>query len=95
VTKEEQIMAYLDEKVFFPIINSNESSSNLKNGARITRERMSKLNAPNMIKYYLSAIVGTDRSVKFAKDLKESGFTRFEEVIEEFRIKFGDAFLLN
>ena len=43
--------------------------------------------------YYWSAIVGTEKSINFARNMKASGFVRFEEVLEEFRNKFDDAFL--
>ncbi len=94
MTKENEIMQFLDEKVFNPILNSSDAPVQLKSGARITRARMEKLDAKGMVKYYWSAIVGTERSIKFAANLKNSGFIRFEEVIDEFRIKFGDDFLI-
>ncbi|MGP1430954.1 hypothetical protein [Treponema sp.] len=54
---------------------------------------MSKLNAEKIIQYYWSAIVGTEKSINFARNMKASGFVRFEEILEEFRNKFDDAFL--
>jgi hypothetical protein len=46
-----------------------------------------------MRQYFWSAIIGTERSTKFAKRMKQEGFTRFEEVIDEFRDKFNDTWL--
>lgn len=43
--------------------------------------------------YYWSAVIGTDRSIKFTSLMKQEGFTRFEEVIENFRTKFDDKWL--
>lgn len=93
MTKEEEILKFLDDKVFQPILTSSNAPKDLKAGVRLTRERMSKLKAEKMIQYYWSAITGTERSINFANNMKNSGFTRFEEVLEEFRKKFNDDFL--
>ncbi len=50
-------------------------------------------NYVGMLKYYWSAIIGTERSTKFAKQMKKEGFVRFEELIDEFREKFNDKWL--
>ena len=47
-------------------------------------------NAYGIVQYYWSAIIGTERSTKFAKQMRNEGFTRFEEVIDEFRERFND-----
>jgi len=46
-----------------------------------------------MVHYYWSAIIGTERSIGFAARMRQEGFTRFEEALEEFRVRFDDAFL--
>jgi len=93
MTKEEEIMAFLHERVFDPILHSPGASNNLKQGARLTITRMKQLDALGMMKYYWSAIVGTERSVDFAAKLREAHFIRFEEVIDDFRIRFTDDWL--
>jgi hypothetical protein len=49
--------------------------------------------ATGMGTYYWSAIIGTERSIGFAAQMRKEGFSRFEEALEEFRIRFDDAFL--
>jgi hypothetical protein len=46
-----------------------------------------------MVRYYRAAIVGTERSTEFARQMRAEGFTRFEEVIDEFRDRFNDRWL--
>ena len=46
-----------------------------------------------MIHYYWSAVVGTDASVNFATRMRTEGFTRFEEILEQFRNTFNDQWL--
>jgi hypothetical protein len=55
--------------------------------------RLKERDARGMVGYYWSAIVGTERSVGFAALMKKEGFTRFEETLEEFRVRFNDDFL--
>jgi hypothetical protein len=93
MTKETEIMKYLHDNVFDPILNSKTAPSDLKKGVRITIMRMEKLNARKMVHYFWSAISGTEKSNAFAKRMKTEGFIRFEECLEEFREKFNDKWL--
>jgi len=81
-------MAFLAERVFNPILNSPTASEQLKRGCRLTMARMNQRDAAGMIKYYWSAVVGTERSIGFAAQKRREGFDRFEEVLEEFRVRF-------
>jgi hypothetical protein len=91
--KEAEIMNYLEKNVFNPILNSPNSSDSLKRGVRLTIIRLKDKDAKGMLHYYWSAVIGTDRSTKFAKQMKSEGFTRFEEILEDFREKFNDKWL--
>lgn len=93
MAKEEEIMSFLHAKVFDPILNSATASAQLKKGARLTIMRMKERDALGMVSYFWSAIVGTERSVGFAALLKKEGFNRFEECIDDFRVRFDDKWL--
>lgn len=93
MTKEQELLKYLHEHVFDPILNSDKASFKLKKGVNYTIMRLNERDAAGMRHYYWSAIVGTDRSVKFASDMRAEGFMRFEEIIEDFRVRFNDAWL--
>ena len=41
-----------------------------------------------MVQFYWNAIIGTERSVGFSAKMRAEGFTRFEETIDEFRLRF-------
>ncbi len=87
-TREQEIMGLLHERVFGPILNSPNASQALKSGVRLTIMRMEQRSADMMIQYYWNAIIGTERSSGFSAHMREEGFTRFEEIIEEFRQRF-------
>lgn len=93
MTKEQEIMDFLSQNVFNLILDSADASETLKKGVRYTIMRLNNLDAEGMVSYYWSAIVGTDRSTEFARQMRGEGFTRFEEVIDEFRDRFNDAWL--
>lgn len=93
MTKKEELMSFLHERVFQPVLDSPDASERLKKGVRLTITRMNQRDAAGMVHYFWSAVVGTERSIGFAHQLKQEGFTRFEEVIEEFRVRFNDAWL--
>jgi hypothetical protein len=91
--KEQQIMDFLHERIFDPILGSPQASEKLKQGVRYTVMRLKERDAAGMISYYWSAIVGTERSIGFAALMLKEGFGRFEEAIDEFRLHFNDKFL--
>jgi hypothetical protein len=93
--KKRELMAFLHENVFGPILQSEHASDRLKQGVRYTIMRMSERGPAGMIQYYWSAIVGTDRSITFAADMRREGFARFEDpgIIDEFRRRFDDDWL--
>ena len=81
-------MDFLHENVFDPILASPKASTKLKQGVRLTINRMKLLNAAKMVDYYWNAIKGTERSKGFAALMRKEGFGRFEEAIDEFRKRF-------
>ena len=92
-TKEREIMDFLHHRIFDLILQSPEASEKLKQGVRYTIMRMEQRDAAGMIKYYWSAIIGTERSIGFSALMRQEGFSRFEEALEEFRLRFDDDFL--
>jgi hypothetical protein len=92
-SKEQQIMDFLHEHIFDPILLSSQASEKLKQGVRYTIMRMGQCDAAGMVQYYWSAIIGTERSIGFAALMRQEGFDRFEEALENFRVRFDDKFL--
>jgi len=91
--KEREIMDFLHGRVFDPILQSPVASEKLKQGVRYTIMRMEQRDAEGMVQYYWSAIIGTERSIGFAALMRREGFGRFEEALEEFRVRFDNDFL--
>ncbi|HTO14411.1 MAG TPA: hypothetical protein VLZ83_01510 [Edaphocola sp.] len=92
-SKQTEIMSFLQEKVFDPILISSASKP-IKNGVNLTITRLkSQKDAAGMVKYFWSAIAGKGNAIEFSDKLKDEGFVRFEEVLEEFRERFTDAWL--
>lgn len=89
MTKEQELMAFLHEKVFDPILNSKETPAHIKSGVNLTIGRMNRLSAEKMVQYFWSALA-TDNAITFSKKIKSEGLPRFEDVFEEFRDKFND-----
>lgn len=92
-TKKAEILAFLHEQVFDRILHSPQASESLKRGVRLTVMRMNERDAAGIVQYYWSAVIGTERSTEFARLMRTEGFTRFEEIIDEFRTRFGNSWL--
>ena len=93
MSKEDEIMDYLQMNVFDPILNSKVATKDLKTGVRYTIMRMRQRDAKGMVHYYWSAIIGTERSTGFARKMRQEGFVRFEEILEDFRERFNNHWL--
>lgn len=93
--KQKEIMEYFDEKIFQPALSFAKENRNttVLRGVNLTKARMSRLPSDKMIMFFWHAIVGTDKSIKFSDILKENGILRFEDVMEEVRVKFDSKFL--
>ena len=50
--------------------------------------RMGERDADGMRQFFWSAVIGTERSKGFAARMKQEGFDRFEETLEDFRERF-------
>lgn len=96
-TKQTEIMNYFNEKIFDPAIAYAKATKNLTilRGVNMTKVRMSKLPAEKMIQYFWSAIVGTQKSIKFSDVMKENGILRFEDIMEDVRKKFNNEYFNN
>lgn len=93
MTKEEEIMEFLNDRVFNPILASSSIPANIKKGVRITSVRMGGLDARGIIDFFWSAMKGTEKSIPFSEKMKEEGLTRFEDIFEAFRKRFNEKWL--
>ena len=93
MTKEEEIIDFLDKNVFNPALSNPKATPDIRAGVRMTRMRMGQRDAAGMVRYFWSAIIGTDRSKKFARQMKSLGLDRFEEILDQFRDRFDDDWL--
>ena len=59
---------------------------------RLTIIRLKERKAVGMVDYFWAALKGTERSIGFAARMRREGFERFEESLEEFRIRYDDKF---
>ena len=68
MTKEQEIMNFLHEKVFDPILNSKNAPANIKSGVNLTIGRMNKLSAEKMVpSRSASCVCVQPRQVRFLR----------------------------
>ncbi len=93
MSKEAEIMDFLDKNIFDPILCCPTLHKDIEQGVRRTIEYFRIQDAASMIEHYWKSIRGTDGSVAFSGLLKQHGFKRFEDVIDEFRVRFNEQWL--
>ena len=94
--KREEIMNYFNERIFEPAIKFSKGSNirEIAQGVRYTRMRMQQLSAEGMIHYFWAAVQGTDKSIAFSKLLKDNRVLRFEDILEDVRVRFNSDYLM-
>lgn len=92
MTKEQELMNYLHEKVFDPILDSPKASPKIKKGVRYTIMRMNRLSAEKMVQYFWSALVQPN-AIEFSKEMEAEKMPRFEDIQDEFKMRFDDKWL--
>lgn len=93
---KQEVLSYFNDKIFEPGIRFSKENNipEIARGIRYTKMRMEQLpNATKVIQYFWSAVIGTEKSIKFAELLKEHNVLRFEDIIEEVRVKFNHEYL--
>ena len=83
------VMEFLHTRVFDPALASPKATNSIKAGVQTTIMRMEqRRTADGMIRYFWSAVHGTEKSIRFADLMAAAGLDRFEEVLEDFRRAF-------
>ena len=92
--KEQEIMDFLQSRVFQPALAAPKVPENIKTGVRYTIMRLEQRGtAQGMHDYFWAAVYGTEKSIRFADMMASQGLNRFEEVLEEFRRRFTEEWL--
>lgn len=97
LTKRDELLNYFDENLFNPILDWCESNNNkyIKQRVIYTRNVMfDKRKTPTQsLQYFWSAITGTEKSINFSNILKENNLVRFEDLLEDVKVRFNDEWL--
>jgi hypothetical protein len=84
-----EVTRFLHKRVFDPALASPKATKPIIAGVRTTIMKMEqRKTADGMIRYFWSAVHGTDKSTRFADMMAAAGLNRFEEVLEDFRRSF-------
>ena len=93
-SKQQEIMDFLQERVFNPILSSPTASNAVKQGVRLTIMRLeNQKDAESMVEYFWSAMAGKGNSISFSDKLENENLPRFEDVFEDFRERFTTNWL--
>ena len=94
--KKQEFLDYLEENVWREAerVGIENNDRRLIHGVRITRVRISQLpTVRKMLNFFWNAVEGTERSINFSDIMKAYGLTRFEDLIEDVRVRFNDDWI--
>ncbi|HVJ48540.1 hypothetical protein [Desulfitobacterium sp.] len=91
MTKEDEILDFLEARMFAPILNSSTTSERLKKATRGLRLRLKQRDAQKMIQYFWNTVIDANaKHANYGRMLQNEGITNFEEVVNDFRVKFKE-----
>lgn len=91
MTKEQEILDFLEVNLFNPILQSPSAGERFKSATRGLRLRMKQRDAQGMIQYFWNMVVDTKtKHASYGRMLQNEGFPGFEEVVNNFRIRFKE-----
>lgn len=91
MTKEQEILDFLEANFFTPILQSQSNGERFKSATRGLRLRIKQRDAQGMIQYFLNNVVNANaKHANYGRMLKNEGFPGFEELVDDFRVRFND-----
>lgn len=89
--KEQEILDFLEAKLFNPILQSPSTTERFKSATRGLRLRMKQRDAQRMIQYFWNTVADTKaKHANYGRMLQNEGFPEFEELLNDFRVRFKD-----
>jgi len=86
---EQEILTFLRNYVFGPVLSAADAPTSLKLGARFSLMCVGQLPAQSMVRYVRHALAGTGTSIAFGERLRGAGFASLEDVQGAFEQRFG------
>ncbi|HWQ42416.1 MAG TPA: hypothetical protein VN456_10340 [Desulfosporosinus sp.] len=91
MTKEHEILDFLEVNLFNPILQSPSTAERFKSATRGLRLRMKQRDAQGMIQYFWNTVVDTNaKQANYGRMFQNEGFPEFEEVVNNFRVRFKE-----
>lgn len=91
MSKEQEVLDFLEVNLFNPILQSPSTAEGFKTATRGLRLRMKQRDAEGMIQYFWNTVVDTNaKHAKYGRMLQNEGFPGFEEVVNNFRLRFKE-----
>lgn len=92
MSKELEILNFLEVKMFTPILESSSTSERFKKATRGLRIRIQQRDAQGMIKYFWNTVVDSKaKHATYGRMLNNEVFPEFEDVVNEFRVRFHEV----
>lgn len=92
MTKEQDILDFLEVNLFKKILESPTTSERFKSSTRGLRLRMKQRDAQGMIQYFWNTVADAKaKHANYGRMLQNENFSWFEDFVNEFRGLFHEA----
>ncbi len=91
--KEKEVLTFLRKHLFNRVLALDYITKELESYIVDTIKALKDRNAVGMVHYFWSTIGGGEMKKVFQQRLMDEGFLDFEEVVEEFKVRFNGEWL--
>nr|WP_302598899.1 hypothetical protein [uncultured Cellulosilyticum sp.] len=95
MNKKQQLLNYLDENLFNPIISAPYASSQLKEDFSHTREVLKDFSAEGILYYIWNSFANKDTEAVISHRLMDEGFSSYNQVLDTFKQEFSYEWLIS
>lgn len=95
MNKKQQLLNYLDQNLFNPIISAPYASSQLKEDFLHMREMLKDFSAEGILYFVWTTFVNKESEVIMSNRLMDEGFNLYNQVVDTFKHEFSYEWLIS
>ncbi len=95
MSKKQQLLSFLNENIFDPIISAPYASSQLKNDFLCMREMLKDFSAKGILYFVWISLFNQENEIILCNRLIDEGFHFYKSVTDNFKENFSYEWLLS
>lgn len=95
MSKKQQLLSYLNQNIFEPIISAPYASSQLKDDCLFMRKMLKDFSAKGILYFVWTTLIDKENEIILNNRLIDEGFDFYNSVMDNFKKKFSYEWLIS